>query len=397
MGLSKQIQAALQGSSLIRKMFEEGDRRRKLYGADNVFDLSIGNPIFEPPSEVRQSLLNLLQGEEKGGHRYMPNSGYPETRQYIADLLNGETGLGFDLNDIVMTVGAGGALNVIFKTLLNPGDEVVVFRPYFLEYNAYAANYGGIATPVATSAEFQLDFEALERAITVKTKVVLINSPNNPTGVIYPAEDLSRLGSLLREKSAAFGQAISLVSDEPYRKITYETEVPSVFPFYENTIVATSFSKDLAIPGERIGYLAVSPRHADHDPLAAGAVVSLRILGFVNAPALMQRMLPLAAGACVDLTPYRINRDLLFDHLTAIGFACNKPQGAFYLFPRSPVADDMVFIEAAQELNLLLVPGGGFGMPGYFRLCYCYETEMIRRTLPLFTKLAEQFNLTRKG
>ncbi len=394
MGISKQIETTMENSSMIRKMFEEGDRRRQLYGEENVFDFSIGNPIFEPPPEVQQNLLKLVQSNEKGTHRYMPNSGYPATRQYLAKMLATDSGLSFSENDIIMTVGAGGALNVIFKTLLNPGDEVIVFRPYFMEYNAYVGNYAGSVCAVDTKDDFRLDFNALKKGITAKTKAVLINSPNNPTGVVYTSDELDQLGNILREKSAEFGQPISLISDEPYRKIVYEEPAPSVFPHYENSIVATSYSKDLAMPGERIGYIAISPKHQDHQLLNGGAVLSLRILGFVNAPALMQRLLPLVGDVCVDLKPYQTNRDILYNHLTEIGFTCVKPGGAFYLFPKCPIEDDLAFIEAAQELNLLLVPGSGFGMPGYFRLSYCFETEMIERSLPVFTKLAQQYQLT---
>jgi aspartate aminotransferase len=393
MGISTEIETSLANSSMIRKMFEEGDRRRQLYGEENVFDFSIGNPIFEPPAEVQKNLEKLIQSDDKGTHRYMPNSGYPKTRQYIAGRLNDETGLSFGEKEIIMTAGAGGALNVLFKTLLNPGDEVIVFKPYFLEYNAYVGNYSGKICAVNTKEDFHLDFTALAGKISTKTKVVLTNSPNNPTGVIYSEDELAQLGALLRQKSEEFGHPISLISDEPYRRIVYEGPAPSIFPHYENAIVATSYSKDLAMPGERIGYIAISPQHQDHELLCAGAVLSLRILGFVNAPALMQRMLPLVGDACVDLEPYRINRDLLYNHLIKIGFSCVKPAGAFYLFPKSPIEDDLAFIEAAQQMNLLMVPGAGFGMPGYFRISFCFETEMIERSLPIFTDLARQFHL----
>ncbi|NQU66203.1 MAG: pyridoxal phosphate-dependent aminotransferase [SAR324 cluster bacterium] len=393
MGISSQIEASIASSSMIRKMFEEGDRRRQIYGAENVFDFSIGNPIFEPPAEVKQNLLKLIQSDDKGTHRYMPNSGYPKTRQYVAGMLKDETQLDFGENDIIMTAGAGGALNVIFKTLLNPGDEVIVFKPYFMEYNAYVGNFGGVICVVKTKEDFQLDLAALEEKISARTKAVLVNSPNNPTGVIYSEEELVQLSSLLNQKSKEFGQPISLISDEPYRKIVYEEAAPSIFPHYENAIVATSHSKDLAIPGERIGYIAISPKHLDHKLLSMGAVLSLRILGFVNAPALMQRLVPLVGDVCVDMTPYRINRDLLYNHLTKIGFSCIKPAGAFYFFPKSPIEDDLAFIEAAQQLNLLMVPGSGFGMPGYFRISYCFDTDLIERSLPVFTALARQYQL----
>lgn len=394
MAISKQVESSIAGSSMIRKMFEEGERRRQVYGEENVFDFSIGNPIFEPPPEVKQGLLDLINSDVKGTHRYMPNSGYPETRQFLAGKLKSETGIPFGENDIVMTAGAGGALNVLFKTILDPGDEVIVLKPYFMEYNAYVGNFGGKVIAIDTQPDFHLDLEALESVISARTKAVLTNSPNNPTGVVYRSEELNKLGSLLEKKSREFGQPISLISDEPYRKIVYDEPAPSIFPCYEHSIVATSYSKDLAIPGERIGYIAISPRHGDHELLTVGTVLSLRVLGFVNAPALMQRMLPLAGDACVDLEPYRRNRDLLYNHLIKIGFSCVKPEGAFYLFPRCPIEDDLAFVAAAQELNLLLVPGSGFGMPGFFRLCYCFETEMIERSLPVFTRLADQFQLT---
>lgn len=393
MSISQQITEAIENSSLIRKMFEEGNRRKQQFGADKVFDFSIGNPIFEPPPEVRESLLQLLQSEEKGCHRYMPNSGFPEVRQFVADQFSAETGLSFTQDDIMMAVGAASALNVIFKTLLDPGDEVIVFRPYFIDYRAYAANHGGITRDISTTKDFQIDFTALEQALNPKVRAILINSPNNPTGVVYPAEDLKKLGLILKDKSQEYGHEITLISDEPYKNISYEETTPSIFQYYDHCLVANSYSKDLAIPGERIGYLAISPRHKNRELIQEGAVIALRILGFINAPALMQRMLPLVGKAHVDLAPYRENRDILYEHLTKIGFSCVKPSGAFYLFPKCPIEDDKEFIASAQVLNLLMVPGSGFGSPGYFRICYCFETEMIRRSLPIFTELAKQYGM----
>lgn len=393
MAISRKMESAIENSSLIRKMFEEGDRRKKEFGEKNVFDFSIGNPIFEPPPAVKQSLIELLQKDEKGTHRYMPNPGYPHVREYIAEQLKVETSLPFTMDDTLMTVGAGGALNVILKALLDPGDEVIVFNPYFMEYNAYIDNHGGVAKPVMTTPDFQIDIDALSKALSPKIKIVLINSPNNPTGVVYSEDTLNDLGELLRRKSEEYGQVISLVSDEPYKNIVYEGTVPSIYNFYENSLVATSYSKDLAIPGERIGYIAISPNHTDRKLLQEATVLSLRILGFVNAPALMQRMLPLVGNSWVDLAPYRTNRDVLHAHLENSGFTCIKPRGAFYLFPKSPIEDDKAFVESAQKLNLLLVPGTGFGLPGYFRICYCFETETIERSLPLFTQLAEEYQM----
>jgi aspartate aminotransferase len=326
----------------------------------------------------------------------MPNSGYPATRDFIAGQLNEETGLSFTQNDIIMTAGAGGALNVIFKTLLNPGDEVIVFTPYFMEYNAYIANHNGKVTQVPTTDRFMFDFPALEKSLNKNVKAVLTNSPNNPTGVIYPAEDLTRLAELLEKKSLEYGHTITLISDEPYKNISYSDSVPSIFNHYKNSVVCTSYSKDLAIPGERIGYIAISPNHIDGNLVGEGAVIALRILGFVNAPAIWQRVLPMVGKAHVDLEPYRKNRDLLFKHLTEIGFDCIKPEGAFYLFPKCPIDDDTKFVESARELNLLLVPGSGFGAPGFFRISYCFDTDMIQRSLPVFSELAKMYKMTEK-
>lgn len=393
MPISKNIASAVENSSLIRKMFEEGNRRIQLYGRENVFDLSIGNPVFEPPPELKQALLKLVQSDEKGTHRYMPNPGYPASREFICQLYQNETGLPLTSDDIIFTTGAGGALNVIFKTLLDPGDEVVVIAPYFVEYDYYITNYGGLVKQAESDAQFQLDFENLEQVITPKVKAILINAPNNPTGVVYPKPELDRLGEMLNRKSKTFGHPISLISDEPYKNISFGAEIPSIFNSYANSIIVTSYSKDLAIPGERIGYIAISPNHEDREAIQNGAVIALRILGFVNAPAIWQRVIPLVGNARVDLKPYRENRDVLHDHLTQSGFECVKPEGGFYLFPKSPIPDDKAFIAAAQELNLLMVPGSAFKRSGYFRLSFCFETEFIRRSLPLFTKLAEQYGI----
>lgn len=375
-------------------MFEEGNRLVQLHGAENVFDFSLGNPVFEPPKKLTATLIDLLQSNETGTHRYMPNPGYADVRKYVAQQLQNESSLSFAKEDIVMTVGAGGGLNVVIKTLCDPGDEIIVLKPYFVEYGFYAANHGAQIKPIDTTQEFQIDFDQLAKAINSKTKAVLINSPNNPTGVIYPEKSLQQLGELLREKSNELGKEIYLISDEPYKRIVYDNiKVPSVFKYYADSIVVTSHSKDLALAGERIGYAAVSPRSKNRALLQEGLVIALRILGFVNAPALMQRLIPLIGKTMVELTPYQKNRDLLYQHLTQIGFQCVKPDGAFYLFPKSPIDDDIAFVREAQKLNLLLVPGSGFGTPGFFRIAFCYDTAMIERSLPVFSELARKCNL----
>lgn len=383
----------MKGSSMIREMFEEGNRRIATYGAENVFDFSIGNPVFEPPPEVKAALLSVVESAEPGKHRYMSNAGFPETRGYLAEMLSKETGLAFDIDDLIMTTGAGGALNVIVKSLLDPGEDVIVLKPYFMEYSNYIANHGGSIKTVAVDDRFRIDLQELELALSPSVKAVLINSPNNPTGVVYSKEELEALGQLLTEKSREFGSPISLISDEPYKAISFDVEVPSIFKAYTNAIVATSYSKDLAIPGERIGYLAISPQHEDRVLLRGAAVLALRTLGFVNAPAIWQRVIPLVGKATVDIEPYRRNRDLLFNHLTSLGFDAVKPEGGFYLFPKSPVPDDLAFVHTAMERNLLLVPGGAFGTPGYFRISFCFPTEMIERSLPKFEELAGHYSL----
>lgn len=390
MTISKSILSSIESSSWIRKMFEEGAKRKALYGADKVFDLSIGNPVFEPPEEVTNSLIRLLKETGPGSHRYMPNAGYYESREYIAETLEEETGLPFTSKDIVMTVGAGGGLNVVMKSLLDPGDEVIVLVPYFVEYDAYIENHQGKVIQVQTNEDFSLDIQEIEEAITERTKAILINAPNNPTGVVYPEEDLRELGLMLERKNEEYSITITLVSDEPYRYISYIEKVPSLFLVYDHVVVVTSYSKDLAIPGERIGYLAISPRHFYREQLEAGTVIALRILGFVNAPALMQRMLPLVKDARVDLGVYKTNRELLCFELERMGYQLVRPDGAFYLFPKSPLEDDLEFIKRAQEKNLLLVPGTAFGRPGYFRVAYCFETELIERALPIFEDLIKE-------
>lgn len=396
MAISKKIEKSLAGASFIRKMFEEGERLRAIYGADKVYDFTIGNPEVEPPKKFREELKRLANDPVPGMHRYMSNAGYTETRAAVAGVLAGETGLPFKADQVIMTVGAGGALNVVLKTLLDEGEEVIVFKPFFVEYRFYVDNHGGKTVEVPTKADFQPDLAALAKAITPRTKVVLINSPNNPTGVVYPKETLDSLGRLLAEKEKELGKAIYLVSDEPYAKIVYDgIKVPSVFNYYRNSLAVTSHSKDLALPGERIGYIAVHPEIDSLNLVMDGLIFANRTLGFVNAPALMQRIVARLQGESVDIEEYREKRDLLYNHLTSLGFEMQKPQGAFYLFPRSPLPDDLELVRAAQKYNLLIVPGAGFGLPGYFRLAYCVDRKIIEASLPAWTALAKELGMVK--
>lgn len=372
-------------------MFEEGARLKKIHGADKVFDFSLGNPNVPPPPSVKRALLQVIENGPGTLHSYMPNAGLPETRETLAAYLTREHGVPITADHIIMTCGAAGALNVILKALLDPGDEVVVPAPFFVEYGFYAENHGGVLRTVPTASDFSLDLEALEAAVGLKTKVVLINSPNNPTGQVYSAADLKALGDLLRGKSRAVGHPIYLVSDEPYRKIVYTAEKPpSIFQCYENALIATSFSKDLSLPGERIGYLVLHPQADDQAAVQGALVLANRILGFVNAPALMQWILPDLLEESVDVALYRAKRDALYAGLKQAGYECFEPPGAFYLFPKSPLPDDVAFVRLLVEEKILAVPGSGFGGPGYFRLAYCVADETIERALPGFVRAMDK-------
>ncbi|WP_457577185.1 pyridoxal phosphate-dependent aminotransferase [Desulfomarina sp.] len=393
MTVANHIKEALAGSSLIREMFEKGAELKKIHGPENVFDLSLGNPNLDPPPEFLKALITAASSTEPGIHGYMPNTGYASTRRAVAGFVAEQQ----EINDlppgnIIMTCGAAGALNVTFKTLLNPGDEVIVPSPYFVEYGFYAANSSGHLVTVKTNSDFTLNFAAIEEAIGEKTKIVLINSPNNPTGQIYSEESLDALGKLLREKSREVGHTIYLVSDEPYRRIVYDNvKIPSIFSSYEESIVITSFSKDLSIPGERIGYIAVSPKLSEHREVLIGMALTNRTLGFVNAPALMQRALPAAIHARVNIEEYARKRKLLCEGLAAAGYEFITPPGAFYLFPKCPGGDDMLFVKALQEENIIVVPGRAFDSPGFFRIAFCVDDTTITGSLPGFKKVLERF------
>ena len=385
----------MQKGSWIRQMFEEGARLKALHGAENVFDFSLGNPILEPPQEVHIELLNLINNPQSGMHRYMPNAGFPETCEYVAGIMRHETGYPFESEDVVMCVGAGGGLNVVFKALLEPGDEVLTLAPYFVEYGAYARNHGGLLTTASTTSEFQPDLNSIEEKLNEKTKIVLINSPNNPTGAVYSQQTLDALGQLLLDKEKEFGHPVYLVSDDIYRYLVFDGLTNcNAFLSYPNSILVNSHSKDLGLPGERIGYIAVHPEVSERQELREALVLCNRILGFVNAPAMMQKILPLLGNARVDVSVYQKLRDKFLSMLKELGFEAVKPQGAFYVFPKSPDPDDVAFVKKAQQENILLVPGSGFGGPGHFRISLCCDPDTIDNSRPGFERLAEFYGLT---
>jgi aspartate aminotransferase len=394
MPVSTKVRDFMDQGGWIRRMFEAGIALKARYGEDQVFDLSLGNPVVEPPEQFRRELLRLAQQPLPGMHRYMPNNGYLETRRAVAGTLQAETGLDFSPGDIVMTCGAAAAINVALKAILNPGEEVIILSPYFVEYGYYIDNHQGVAVVVPTDSGFQPDRHAIEAAITSKTRGIIINSPNNPTGVVYPPEGIQGLADLLRRKQSEHGSQIYLISDEPYRRIIFDgLSYPQVFPHYDNTMVVTSHAKDLALPGERIGYIAVNPNCPDRQELANGLTFCNRTLGFVNAPALMQHVVQGLQGVSVDAARYQRQRDFMYSQLTELGYSVVRPQGAFYLFPRSPIEDDVAFVDALQEWNVLTVPGRGFGTPGHFRISYCVEDRVLEGAINGFARAAEKFGL----
>jgi len=395
MPVADKVAGFIANSSWIRKMFEEGERLRKEFGADKVYDFTLGNPDVEPPEAFRDEFLKLAKAPIAGMHRYMNNAGYQETRDAVARQLAAASELPVTGGQVVMTCGAGGALNAVLKTILNPGDEVIILTPFFVEYRFYIDNHGGVAVPVWTDRDtFQLDLPAIAAAITAKTRALIICSPNNPTGVIYPAESLASLGEMIAAKEKEIGRQICVISDEPYARIAYDGKsVPNVFRYVANSVIVTSHSKDLALPGERIGYLAANPRMNGVDKFMEGTVFANRVLGFVNAPALMQRLVAGLQHASVDVGAYQEKRDLLYRALTGMGFEMVQPDGAFYLFPKSPLENDVDFVTLAQKHRILLVPGTGFGAPGYFRIAYCVDKGMIERSLDAWRSLAKEVGL----
>src|SRR5512136_563078 len=397
MAISRKVKNALEGASWVRRMFEEGEELKRLHGAENVFDFSLGNPNLEPPSSLKKALKDLADQPIIGMHRYMPNSGYSETRKAIAQYLAEESGLPFNENHVVMTVGAAGGLNVTFKAILDEGDEVIVPSPYFMEFKSYIENCGGEIRLVDTNEDFSLNIAEIEKAIGKKTKAVLVNSPNNPTGVVYDERSFEKLGDLLKSKSKELGKTLYLITDEAYRRIVYDgVKIPIHFHYYPHTIRVTSHSKDLSLPGERIGYIAVSPLCEDVGELISALIFANRTLGFVNAPALMQRLVAPLQRNSVHIQDYEEKRDLFYNALTSFGYQVVKPQGAFYLFPKAPIEDDVAFVKELQSKRILVVPGRGFGKPGYFRIAYAVETKTIEGARPGFKEVAEKYGLKKK-
>lgn len=390
MAVSKKMNEFAQRGSWIRKMFEEGARLKAQHGAEDVFDFSLGNPDLPPPLEFNKALQSLASKEVPGMHSYMPNGGYQEVRASVAAQLTSEQGVSLSADNLLMTCGAAGGLNVIMKSLLDPKDEVILLAPYFVEYNFYVDNHGGVAKIVSTAEDFSLDIDAISQAITAKTKAIIINSPNNPTGQIYSSDSLDSLAAVLEDAGKRFGTNIYLISDEPYRKIVYDDyAVPSIFQSYRNSIVVSSYSKDLSLPGERIGYIAVHPEAEDFEALLGAMTLANRILGFVNAPALMQRAIAQLQGVAVNCDIYTRRRELFCKILADNGYEFIPPKGAFYIFPKTPLADDAEFVALLQKQKILAVPGQGFGQPGYFRLAFCVDDNVIARSADGFRKAME--------
>ena len=400
--VSKKIQKALEGNSAIRAMFVEGMEMAEKYGAENVYDFSLGNPATPAPAALNQSIRALLDEADAAGaegslhlHGYMENAGYADVREAIAQNLNRRFGTSFAARNIVMTVGAAGGLNIIFKTILNPGDEVIVFAPFFGEYRQYAANFDAEVVAVRPDLEtFQPDLEDFEAKLTEKTKALIVNTPNNPTGVIYKPDTMRRIAAILKKKEAEYGHAIYLISDEPYRELVYDGNTEDFLTkYYEDTIVGYSFSKSLSLPGERIGYVAVPDEAEDSENLLRGIEISNRTLGFVNAPSLMQKAVARCLDEKTDVAFYDENRRLLYEGLTELGFTCVKPEGAFYLWVKSPVEDETAFVNEGKKLHILMVPGSSFGCGGFVRLAYCVSHATVKNALPAFEKLAESYGL----
>lgn len=393
--IADKMKGMVANSSAIRAMFEEGNRLASLYGAENVYDFSLGNPNVPAPEAVKKAIVELVEGEDPIAlHGYTnSNSGYPEVRQAVADSLNERFGTSFGERNIIMTVGAAGGLNVIFETLLNPGDEVIAFAPYFGEYRSYTNNYDGVLVEISPDTEtFQPRLQEFEQKITPKTKAVIVNTPNNPTGVVYSEATIQKMAAIMEAKQKEYGTDIYLISDEPYRELVYDgAEVPYLTKYYDNTIVGYSYSKSLSLPGERIGYLVIPDEVTDSEEVQSAANVATRILGFVNAPTLQQKVVAKCLNEKTDISFYNRNREALYEGLKECGFTCIKPEGAFYLFVKSPIEDEKEFCAAAKKYNILMVPGSSFACPGYVRLAYCVAHETIVNSLPKFKELAKEY------
>ena len=394
--ISKEMKKLVEGNSAIRAMFEEGNRLAAIHGPENVYDFSLGNPNVPAPEAVRRAMIDIAENEDPLAlHGYMSNAGYEPVRQTIAESINRRFGTDFSARNLLMTVGAAGGLNVILKVLLDPGDKVLTFAPYFVEYNTYAANAGGELEAVPPDTEtFQPNLEAFGKMVGPKTKAVIINTPNNPTGVVYSEETILKLAEILEEKQQEFGTSIYLISDEPYRELVYDgAEVPYLTKYYRNTIVGYSYSKSLSMPGDRIGYLVMPDEMDDAEDIIEGAAVANRVLGFVNAPALAQKVAARCCEEKTDIGFYDENRRILYNALQEYGYTCVKPEGAFYMFLKSPVEDEREFCTAAKKHNLLVVQGRSFGCPGFVRISYCVSRDTVVNSLPAFKALAEEYQL----
>lgn len=394
--ISEKMKPYVKNNSAIRMMFEEGNRLRAKYGADKVFDFSLGNPSVPAPDSVREAIIELVNTTDPTVlHGYMSNAGFEDVRQTIAESLNRRFDTKFSAKNLIMTVGAASGLNVILKTILNPGEEVIVFAPYFLEYGAYVRNYDGVLVEISPdTTTFQPNLAEFEQRITPKTRAVIVNTPHNPTGVVYSEETIKKLSAILEAKQKEFGTVIYLISDEPYRELAYDgVEVPYLTKYYNNTVVGYSYSKSLSLPGERIGYLVIPDEADGSEELISAATIANRTLGCVNAPSLIQKVVAKCVDAKTDLAAYDKNRQALYNGLKECGFECIKPQGAFYLFVKSPVEDEKAFCEAGKKYNILMVPGSSFACPGYVRLAYCVSYETIVNSLPEFNKLAAEYGL----
>lgn len=394
--ISEKMRPLVNNNSAIRAMFEEGNKLREKFGEENVFDFSLGNPNVPAPREVNEAIIDIVSKEDSGSiHGYMNNAGYEDVRQTIAQSINKKHQTNFSCKNIIMTVGAASGLNILLKTILDPGDEVVTFAPYFVEYGNYVANFDGKLVVVpADTRDFQPDLEGLEKAITSRTKAVIVNNPNNPTGVIYSEETIIKLAQVLREKEKELGTVIYLISDEPYRELAYDgVEVPYLTKYYNDTLVGYSYSKSLSLPGERIGYIVVPDEADGSEEFIGAATIANRVIGCVNAPSLMQKVIGRCLDAKVDVEYYDRNRKTLYKALTEYGFQCAKPQGAFYLWLKSPCPDELQFCQDGKRYNILMVPGSSFGCKGYVRLAYCVSYETIVNSLPSFRQLSKEYNL----
>lgn len=390
--ISEKMKNLVANSSVIRAMFTDGKIMTEKYGAENVYNFSLGNPSIAPPAEVKQAIIDVLNEEnEMELHGYMDNAGYPDVRKAIADFTNKSYGTDFTEKNIIMTVGAAGGLNVALKSLVNAGDEVMVIAPYFGEYNSYISNVDGVKVVVDPDYErFSINFDELEAKITPKTKFLIINSPNNPTGAVYTEDDIKRLAAILEKKQAEYGTSIYLFSDEPYREIAFNgTFIPYIPKYYKNTIVGYSYSKSLSLPGERIGYLAVNSTLDDFDNAVEAMSVATRIMGFVNAPSLMQKVIAKCLGKTSDVAVYEENKEILYKALIEYGYECVEPGGTFYMFPKCPIPDDKEFCAKAKDFRLVIVPGSGFNCPGYFRIAFCVDKQTVINSLDSFKKLID--------